>query len=61
MTWISVDERLPEPCKAVLVWVPTTGVVRIALWRLSAEWTFVPGGRLVHPSHWAELPEGPKQ
>jgi len=62
MMWISVDERLPEVGKPVLV----SRVRGVCTERLVARlvgfeklWYTVPGDWSIRPTHWAELPEGP--
>lgn len=53
--WISVDERLPERFKTVLVYDTHTESVRISLYRGTDEvWR---NGRI---SHWMPFPEPPK-
>ena len=54
MNWISVDERLPDPFKTVLVYDTHTECVRISLYRGTDEvWR---NGRI---SHWMPFPEPP--
>ena len=65
VAWISVEERLPEVGKPVLVWCGTKscGVARRRdIARMTdVSWSSIPGGWSVFPTHWAELPEGPRQ
>lgn len=60
--WISVEERLPEEKRAVLVWQPqylNSYVVTLS----EGEW-FVFGGygtRVFGVTHWRPIPEPPKE
>ena len=57
MTWISVEDRLPEFDKPVLV-IDKNRQIVVAT-RQVDWWTPIPAGADVFPTHWAELPEGP--
>ena len=64
MTWISVEEKLPEVGKPVLVWDsrPKLGRLRRVVARVvgfKRLWLTCPGDWSIRPTHWAELPEGP--
>lgn len=59
--WISIEGRLPENGQTVLAWVAKAGI-SVARYRESGKiWSTVPGAWGIYPTHWAELPEGPKQ
>lgn len=64
--WISVNERLPEDCKKILV-INGHGYIGIsALWRKDgSRWTWIDSaGHFNHVNditHWMPLPEPPKE
>lgn len=64
--WISVNDRLPEPTKEVLVAVPMFGKLRCRVGVLSRDektWillgTVEPTFPPIPPTHWMELPAPP--
>jgi Protein of unknown function (DUF551) len=60
--WISVEERLPGINRPVLVWCGCCSVaIRRNVFEGCLMWSSVPGAMSVYPTHWAELPEGPKE
>ena len=54
--WISVEDRLPEPCKDVLTW--TVGGKIVINSKLHYGWALEGN---FEPTHWIPLPEPPKE
>jgi hypothetical protein len=67
--WISVNDRMPETCHAVLVYTPHYKNIWAATMHEDGNWyIWSPGGRvLLDPdwygpiTHWMPLPEPPKE
>lgn len=60
MTWISVEDRLPDDDISVLVYVPDAPEpIWLGFYDMD-EWTWVDGGTNCRPTHWMELPEPPE-
>ena len=60
-SWISVEDRLPEGAKGVLVWEPICKNIYTMYWE-DNEWRFF-GGRgktYYNITHWQPLPQPPK-
>lgn len=67
--WISVEERLPEDCKHVLVFMRRNFIVgwSIDYWHIDTDWlddgnwSKHPAGGYYNITHWMPLPEPPKE
>lgn len=71
MEWISIDDRLPEYNKTVLIYSKTFGTFCGVCQRITrhvgenspidSRWFAIPGwGHNVKPTHWAPIPAPPK-
>ena len=67
--WIPVEERLPEDCKHVLVFLRRNFVVgwSVDYWHIDTDWlddgkwSKNPPGGYFRVTHWMPLPEPPKE
>ncbi len=57
MEWISVEDRLPEWLKDVLVWYPEKNIVDVSC--IYGDGGFSYEGCFGMVTHWSELPEPP--
>jgi hypothetical protein len=67
MTWISVEDRLPDEGKDVLVWDGNLNLDKIPIYEIAAYRRFANGNLFISGlyslqgiTHWMPLPEPPK-
>lgn len=66
ITWISVDDDLPDDNRWVHIACATKGMTEFDVCqafkdREKGGWTSADGGFCQHVRYWAEMPKGPKQ